>query len=452
MNVSIALITLVILLFLLVFQIKTWKIRVLLSPGFYFALMWSLGVLGLLLFKSVDMLIEVYPEYIDELNVLVAYTGFCFFLLTRKGISVIEKERPVKFDFINSFTLFGVLSFLILGVAIVIFIKEGNGLNFGLARESMHETIANRNVLVNYLRLISTPLSLYAGYNVILALMNKKRTSLFKYVVFLFPYFANMLFSLTEGGRVSMVYSMLEYVIGASLAIPLNFEIRKYKKIFVVGILVAVFINGMITWVDNERHKYHLGQDADYERVQSQLGAFSFLYGASNYMYASYVGYQYRRVDAVTPELGYGQYVFNGFINWQFPFVAQFGLKDTSLAHLLDIYYHNQETYDFSREYYYTTHSAYIPIIKDFGFYGSFIAIFFLVYVAHSLFVKIQRYHRVTKSLSFFFYYLFFIYWVKSNFYGTLSNSILISFYGFFIVDILNSLFNKKTKKHSYFN
>lgn len=442
MDVYIALATLVILLFLLVFQIKTWKIRALLSPGFYFAVMWSLGVLGLFLFKGADMLIETYPEYIDELNILVAYTGCCFIAVTAKGRKSIDIGHPVKFNFIESFTLFGVLSFFIFLAAVIIFYREGHGLDFGTARENMHETVAGRNVIVNYLRLISTPLSIYAGHHVILFLNSPKRIRISKYILLMLPFFANMLFSLTEGGRVSMVYSMLEYIIGAGLAIPLNFDIKKYRKVIVVGILVAVSINGMITWIGNERDKYH--NDSDSELIQEKLGVFSFLYGASNYIYASYVGYQYRRVDAVTPDLGYGRYTFNGFINWQFPFLAQFGVKNASIADALDIYYHNQETYDFSREYYYTTHSAYIPIVKDFGFYGSFIAIFILVYVAHSLFVKIQRRHSIIRVCTFFFYYLFFLYWVKSNFYGTLSGSILIPLYGFLLIDILNILFRKK--------
>lgn len=446
MNIYIALVSLSILILLVIIQLKVWRIRVLLSPGFYFAIMWILGITGVLLFKSLGVLIESYPEYIDELNILVGYTGFCFLLITKNKSRKIDKKNIVYLDFIDSFLLFKIMSVLILCVSFFVFFKEGSGLNFGIARENMHETISDRSVFVSYLRLISTPLSIYAGAQFILSLTSNRKNLLLKYLILLMPFGANMLFSMTEGGRVSMVYSMLEYAIGAGLSLPITFSVRKYKKVFLVGIAVFLFINGMITWIGNERDKYYGGKSTNYELAQDRLGIFSFLYGASNYMVASYVGYQYRRVDAVTAELGYGRYTFNGFINWQFPFLSQFGIKDASIAKVLGIYYHNQETYDYTREYYYATNSAYIPIIKDFGFWGVFIPIFILVYVSHNLFVKIQSYRSIGRVVTFFFYYVFFIYWAKSNFYGTLSDSILIPLYGFLIIDILDYIFRNKKK------
>lgn len=444
MNVYIAVASLIILIFLLIFQLKTWKIRALLSPGFYFSIVWGVGILGLLLFKSLNLAIETYPEYIDELNILIGFTGICFAVLTKKGLSTVNKNKIVNLNFIKSFSLFKLLSLLILIVALYVFFSEGKGLNFGEARENMHETLANRNVLISYLRLISTPLSIYAGFKLVSLLINYKRISFFNSIILLVPFCANIFFSFTEGGRVSMVYSMIEYVIGVALTIPMNFKIGKYKKILVLGLFVALFINIMITWIDNERDKYHQGNDVEFKQAQEKMGVFSFLFGASRYVYSSYIGYQYRRVDAVSSELGYGQYTFNGFINWQLPFMSQLGFENSSIADLFNIYYFNQDTYDYSRDYYYVTHSAYIPIVKDYGFYGSFIAIFILVYIAHLLFIKIQKCSAINKSITFFFYYLFFIYWIKSNFYGTLSNSILIPLYGFLIVDILNYFYSRK--------
>ena len=172
----------------------------------------------------------------------------------------------------------------------------------------------------------------------------------------------------------------------------------------------------------------------------------SFLYGAISYIQPSYLGYQYRRDDAVDlNNLGYGKYTFNGFINWELPFSGRFGLKNSSIAHLLGIYYHNQETYDFTRDYYYVTHSAYIPIIKDFGFKGAFIAIFFIVFITHTLFIKIQERSEIKYATTFFFFYLFFDYWSRSNFYGSLSSSILIPLYSFLLIDIINFITHKKT-------
>ena len=124
------------------------------------------------------------------------------------------------------------------------------------------------------------------------------------------------------------------------------------------------------------------------------------------------------------------------------PFSSALGIKDGSIAHALGIYYNNQETYDRERDYFYVVHSGYIPIIKDFGVMGAFGCIIFLVIIAHMLFVKIQQKKAVRYATSLFVFMLFLVYWLKMNYYGTLSNSILGVLYGYLIVDIFNYFIN----------
>lgn len=441
MDISIAFITLIILVFTMLYQIKIWKTRALLSPGFYFSLIWSLGVIGLLLFKSVNILVEVYPEYIDELNILVGFTGLCFFAVTKIGVKKINPSF-ININYLNSFSLFKILSIFYLTLAIYVFFVEGRGLDFASARDNVHETIENRSFLVGYFRLLSVPLSIYAGSIVMKSFFKLEKTSVQKTLFLVLPFISDTLFSLTEGGRVAMVYGLIFYAVGAVLTVPLSFSVKERKKVIFYGIVLVIFINSMISWIAKVRGDSD-GTNQTTALVKEQLGAFSFLYGAMEYVNSSYLGYQYRRVDAVDDKLGYGQYTLNGFINWQIPFASRFGFEDASIAKALDIYYYNQETYDFSREYYYVTHSAYLPIIKDFGFIGAFIAIFFIVYSSHYFFIKIQQRKNISLSVSFFFYYLFLIYWAKSNFYGTLSDSVLVPLYGFLIVDIFNKMLGK---------
>lgn len=443
MNVSIAVLTLIVLVFGIYNQLKVWKVRAFLSPGFYFSFMWMLGVIGVLLFKSVGILNEAYPEYIDELNILVGYTSICFSILARKGRKKVSDNSISITNYINSFRLYKIVSLLYLIIAIYVFFVEGTGFDFASARNNMHETIENRSFLITYFRLISLPLSIFAGNRLMQVLLKYKKANLIQYVYLFLPFVSDTLFSLTEGGRVAMVYSMLMYVIGGVLLIPIKFDLKRNKNIIVLGVLIALSINFMISWVGSVRSEND-SQNIEKELVKEKLGAFGVAFGAIEYMSASYIGYQYRRVDAISPQLGYGQYSLNGFINWQIPFAGRFGVSDASIAGALGIYYFNQETYDFHRDYYYVTHSAYLPLIKDFGFYGAFIAIFLLVLISHNLFVKIQLKPIYNYSTNFFFYYLFFIYWTKSNFYGTLSDTVLIPLYGFLIVDILNVLNKKK--------
>lgn len=438
MNISLAIITLIILLITFLYQVKTWKVRVFLSPGFYFSIIWILGIIGLIIFRSIGILIETNPEYIDELNILVSFTSICFILFTKIGVNKINKSI-ININYIVSFRLYKNISLFYLILGLYVFYIEGSGFDFGKARDNMHATIENRSVLVGYFRLLSIPLSIYAGSKIIKYILNiefKTKTNIFFLSL---PFITDVLFSLTEGGRVAMVYGIQLYIVGAVLTIPLNFNIKEKKKIIIYGILIALIINIMISWIAKVRAESD-GNINKTEIVKEKLGAFGFLYGAIEYVNSSYIGYQYRRVDAVDEKLGYGQYTFNGFINWQIPFASRFGIDDVSIAKSFDIYYHNQETYDFTREYFYVTHSSYIPIIKDFGFTGAFIAIFFIVYLSHYFFVEIQKNSEIKRSYYFLFYYLFMIYWAKSNFYGTLSDSFLVPLYGFLIVDILNKI------------
>lgn len=444
MNISITIITLIILIIGAFVQLKVWKSRALLSPGFYFSVIWSLGVIGLLLFKSLGLLLEPYPEYIDELNILLGYTSLCFTLFVKIGRKKINNSSVVHINFLSSFNLFKGLSFFYLFLSIYVFITEGSGLDFGAARDNMHTTIENRSFIIGYFRLMSLPLAIYAGSRLVKILNSKGSNSPLTFVVLLIPFIADSMFSFTEGGRVAMVYSMLMYVVGGAISLPISFDFRQHKKVIMTALMIFLVINFAISWIASTRADADRNS-AKVSLIKDQLGPFSFLYGAIEYVQISYLGYQYRRVDAVDPkELGYGIYTFNGFINWQIPFAARFGLKNSSIAHIFDKNYHNQETYDYEREFYYVTNSAYIPIIKDFGFKGAFIPLLFIVLLTHSLFVQIQSRKYINYATKFFLYYLFLYYWARSNFYGTLSSSILIPFYSLLIVDLVNH-FSKKS-------
>jgi oligosaccharide repeat unit polymerase len=448
MNISITIITLIILIIGAFVQLKVWGARSLLSPGFYFSIIWSLGVFGLLVFKSLDLVLEPYPEYIDELNILVAYTSLCFTIFVKIGRKKIKCDAIIKLNFLSSFNLFKGISFFYLIIAVYVFITEGSGFDFGKARDSMHATIENRSIIIGYFRMLSLPLAIYAGSKLVEILSKKGSSSIIKYVILLLPFIADTLFSFTEGGRVAMVYTMLMYVIGGAISLPINFNYRRYKKIIINALAFVLLINVLISWVATTRADSDKNS-AKVALIKDELGLFSFLYGAIEYVQTSYLGYQYRRVDAVdTKELGYGVYTFNGFINWQLPFTSRFGIKNTSIAHIFNVYYHNQETYDFDRDFYYVTHSAYIPIIKDFGFKGAFIALMLMVYLSHSLFVRIQDRRKITFATTFFLYYLFLYYWASSNFYGTLSNSILIPLYSLVIIDIVNFFTKRSSWSH----
>lgn len=437
-NITYSTISLVILILLLIRQVKVWRFRVFLSPGFYFAAFWILGVFGLTLFASVDMIPLMYPEYIDELNILIGFTGLCFLLYTSWGRKKINEEA-ISVKYISQ-TLFNVLSIILLIAALYDFIRLGGNLNMGEARNNLREIEASRPTWIGYIETLSLPLSIYAGYKLFGNLLAKKKESFVVTFSLLLPLLANLFFSICVGGRVHFIYAFLYYLIGASLAIPFNQVFSQLKKPLLLLLVASVILITFISSVAAQRAEYMSGDVNEKQAYfEERYGALGFMYGPVEYMVASYYGYQFRRDDAVDLEnLGYGKYTFNGFINWTIPFASQFGAGDLSIAKAFDVYYDNLETYDYERIAFECTHSAYIPLVKDFGASAFlFIVIALLTFLSHYLFVKIQQKRTIKYACSLFIFFLFWNYWVKSNYLGSLSSSILIPFYGFAIVDIV---------------
>ena len=429
--------TSVILVFLILRQLQVWRWRCLISPGFYFGVLWILGVIGVYLFAELEIFPVSFPEYLDELNIYVGFTGLCFIYFTPKGRNMVLNEG-INFTFLPNFRLYFCLSSFLLIVALSTFISSGADFNMGAARERMHETLENQSVIVGYAQSLSAVLSICAGYVFGNLFNGKVRLSLFRKAVYLFPIVSGLLFSIYLGGRVNLVYAIVEYIIGFSLAIPIMPKKKINRKIFIYVFSSLFIVSSFISLVAAQRQKHQGGASYQYNLV-SEISPIMFLaYGPMEYMVASYLGYQYRRDDMVDlTNLGYGSYTFNGFINWTIPFAARFGLEDVSIAKTFDIYHDAQASYDYKRMYYYTTHSCYTPIVQDFGKIGALFLIIFLTYISHMLFVSIQKCRTVKYATRLFLFYLFLFYWVKSNYYGYFMNSVLVVLYGFLIIDIL---------------
>ena len=446
MNFTYAFIALAILIVLIVYELKVWRIRALLSPGFYFGIMWALGVFGMIIFCQVDLFEVAYPEYINELNLLVGFTGLCFLFFTNKGKKKIN-QNSIELNF-SRIGIIKFLSLVFLFAAVFDFIRLGGNLNMGAARANLVNISAGRPEWIGYIQTLSIPLSIYCGYQLTKIILNKQKGQKFNTIFLLIPLLANLIFSINIGGRVNFVYAFIDYLLGCAFALPLNQSFSQLKKPIITIALGCVFVLVFISYVASQRAVYYRGAESETQAYFNQrFPAIRFIYGPVEYVTSSYLGYQYRRIDAVDPtELGYGRYTFNGFINWTIPFSSRIGLENFSIAQIFDIYYYNQETYDYNRPFYYTTHSIYLTMIKDFGVTGALFCIIFLVYIAHRLFISIQKKTTIKRASQLFMFFIFWNYWSHSNFYGTLSSSILIPLYGFLIIDIAN-YFTKLSKK-----
>lgn len=450
MNYTIVIIATILNILLIIRQINVWKFRCLLSPGFYFGVVWVFGTMGTMIFDQVGILINPYPEYIDELNIYIAFTALCFIVFTKIGNKRIlqNNNTEIQLTYIENDKIFNILSVMILITSLITWINAGASLNMGESRSLSGENTSNQSVFVGYLMTVSLPLSIIAGYWIGQIISGKKFIKNSQKIFLAIPLIANLIFSIYLGGRVNVSYCVVQYIIGFIMSMPLKINRKIIRKIIYLFIPTFLILSIFISLVSSQRQTFYRGADYQVQEVTKNNVILEVLYGPLEYVNASYIGYQYRRVDDVDlSKKYYGTCTLNGFINWTLPFASQIGLGDVSIAKLCNVYYHNQDTYDFKREYFYTTNSCYIPIIKDFGINGAFFFIIFLSYISHWLFIKIQQQKVIVYSSSLFLYYLFLEYWMKSNYYGTLSNTILSTLYGFLIIDIIK-MFTKHKKKY----
>lgn len=409
------------------------------------------GVFGSRLFIEVGLLNVVSEENIAELNRYVLFTALCFIFFTWRSKDKVNKDATIQIQLLNSMGWYKAISCFVLLISIVTFISAGASFDMGASREAMHSNVENQSVLTGYGQAFALPLSIIAG-SLLGQLLLKKRKISFINILFLFvPLISNLIFSIYLGGRVNFVYGFIQYGIGFCLVLKINQETVVSKRILKLACLSLIVLSSFISLVAAQRQEHYGGHSYQYNLIAEQGTLYALFYGPMEYMTASYNGYQYRRDDAVDEnDLTYGTRTFNGFINWSLPFSGRFGLQDFTIADALNIRYNNQETYDYKRKFYYTTHSCYIPLVKDFGPIGTYFAIIFLTWISNFLFIRLQRRKSIVWASSIFFYYIFLEYWLKSNYYGTLSGSIMVTLYGLLFFDFINYLSRiKKTSKNA---
>lgn len=445
MELSLASISLIAQIFLIIYSVRVWHWRCLLFPGFYFGLLWAFGIVGSQLFIAVGLLNVVSEENIAELYSFVLFTSLCFIFFTWKSRHKVSRDTTIQIQLLSSFRLYKIVSCFVLLISIVTFVRAGASFDMGASREAMHSNVENQSVFTGYGQVLALPLSIIAGSLLGQVLLKKKKLS-YKNILFLFvPLFSNLIFSIYLGGRVNFVYGFIQYCIGFCLVLKIKQESTVSKRILKLALVSVIVLSSFISLVAVQRQNHYRGESIQYELIAKQGSIYAILYGPIEYMTASFNGYQYRRSDAVDEnDLTYGTRTLNGFINWSLPFAGRFGLQNFTIADVLDIRYDNQETYDFDREYYYCTHSCYIPLVKDFGSGGTYFAIIFLTWISNFFFIRLQQKRSIVRASSIFFYYIFLDYWLKSNYYGTLSGSIMITLYGLLIFDFINYLSRKK--------
>lgn len=428
----------------------------LLHPGTYFGGIWLVAVFSQWLLVKDGIAFTPYPEYIDELNIFVAFASACFslFLILKQPTS---KIAVINFNPVRSKNLFIVLLYVTFFGALLkliyTWLSLGVFFNLGAVRVAYTTDTASidRNFLfslISYLNLLHPSLTIITGYFFGLKLQRINGLISSNWHLFI-PFLISIIYVFTIGGRNPLADGIKLYLLGFAFAIPRNMPNYITKKIiFRIAFIVLLFIF-FTTYVGEQRSQI-AGQNSYAERFDTPVKRF--FSGIFGYMSAHYWGYQLRSADTYKNDnLGYGYYTFYGILDAKIPFGNFVGLNG-SLQNITN-FDNNELDYHRLREVnkpgFFTTYSIFAQIKHDFGVVGSFIFIFIFSLITHYMFIKLIKKSAFSSMIALYFFYLIYEYWNSSNFQSIYSTNIVAPLLGFWLFDYLQKrMYKKNINRH----
>ena len=398
---------LIMLLLSLIFFLKTLGIRrLVLHPATYFFLIWIVSVLSEWLFDSMNLVPIVDRRYINELLLYVGFTAFCFVCVLycdKKNINNIN----VSFDkFIGNISVFKILTVLYLVSIVADFIINGRSLNMAENRAVMGES--NNMAILKIIQSFGFLLQIISGYLFAERYLNKRDYSI-SYFWIILPMVVGLFSGVLIGGRNPIILMMKNVLVGIGFSILYLKSKTQIRKFIIGGVLLLLVFSMFSTFVDDQRgdlaNRSSFSENFDNDILKS-------VSGLMHYTTAHYVGYQYRRIDYVDENnLLYGAATFYGLGNFKMPlFPLSFNIWK-----LFTDYTPKELYFELQYDYYYTTNSIYLSLMKDFGRFGMLFVIFLLVVITQRTYSALLAY-RGENLLTLFLYLLLFSYWSSSNF------------------------------------
>lgn len=417
---------------------KKWRTQAILHPGLYFSGLWLVSTISQSLSSSFDLMPTPNESAIYELNVYAAFTSFIFILMSNIG----KKGHTVKPTFYlvdNNIRFIKILITIALISTITTFVSSGASFDFNANRADIISDQSHMSrsytLLDSILAVCNTTLpfvTIVVGYclGVQLATDEKKM----KTIWIVLPLAIAFISAMTQGGRIAVLTSIRNYIIGIGFALPL-YTIPKSKIFKLLGYtsLCAFIFLSFISIIGESRADY-----TGYEYGFSRFGIFS---GVVDYMTSHYWGFQLRRIDYANDiNLYYGINTFYGFLDFRIPFSASLGLNG-NIWDILGFNYDPYAIYKSGVEGCFTTSSQFMPLIADFGTKGAYIVIIFLVYITQMLFLSVIN-NPKRNAISLVFFYMFFSFWFGSNFNGGFM-SLYTVLLAAFLFDFIRKVYSK---------
>jgi oligosaccharide repeat unit polymerase len=423
MSYLLAYITIIVLIVTLILIWKTYNLKALLHPGFYFCILWISCVSSFtILTLSIEQTNLYAPNHVNELNGFILFTSLCFLFLSRMGREAIKKNCSIwhVLDFQLIFGYFVIASFL---SAIAFFIIRQPSLDFATTRELNveietaffygEESQTLPLTIIGIFLSTNIILGIYAGFIIGESYRKNLKPKICKYLLIV-PIFTQIVIMLTVGGRVDFIGIMRAYVFGLGISFSNGISRRVLKKFMIYGIIIIFIFSAY----SNFNYEKRVGNYKDQNKLYSKNAILRQFSSIIEYFNSVYIGYQLRRDDFVTEKLEYGEKTFAGILFLRIPFASTLGLKKASIGEIagLDEYSMKKMFLDLQSKnalYFSNVSSIYLLFYDDFGFIGTFILILFLIWLTQKVYIR----WFISPNRSFFsifFLFIFFLLWSDS--------------------------------------
>jgi hypothetical protein len=436
-------------------QFVMYKARFLLHPSFWFFVIWIMSLTSLIIYliAGFDYII-IYEDLVRELLGYVSFTVlsliFVSFLSFRK-----VRSNHVNWNPVFDIDYFKILTIIIFIFTVINFFFNG-GFNLVENREksalqgkaiAYGASISPIQMLFNTVMDLNLPMLIFSGYFICKEYVrNNYKISSLKIFYFL-PPFTGLIRTLSTGGRAGMISTLFFFVLGFSLALfSLRTNISKIlRKLPLYGLILFLLFSVYSTFVETTRERSHTYVASLIEKRWEDYPLLKPFAGILQYMTDHIAGYQARRADSITPELEMGQISLSGFTMFKVPVFSQLAGSPVSIQSTFNLKEPNYVRAHYELEssggpWLGATATIYYLLYDDFGYIGTFIAIFVLVLISQLIFNNVFNSQK-TSFLSILPITLVYYIWFTTIFSHSLLGNWMASFlYSFIIVDIVGRL------------
>lgn len=419
MSEVLAIVTVTILIFTAFSIWHTYRIKAFLHPGLYFCVIWIFGVASYLTLSLIQNQFNLYDaDYVNELNGYVLYTSALFYIFRGLGRKIVL-NNPSVWNIHSFYPLFKYAALASLLAAVSMFIIRGATFDFAGTRDATVEletALYYGEISQTFLfTLLGTFLSsniilgIYAGFIIVEHYMKRKNMHVNIWALFI-PLLTQIVIMLMVGGRIDFINIIRAYIFGGSISIANGVNKVFAKKIIVI--LGSAFL--LFSTYSNINYQQRISRSL----VQDSNPVLSQFSSIMEYYSSVYTGYQLRRYDFVTKELEYGQKTFAGVLFFRIPFAGTIGLKNTSVGEFfgLEEYSMKKMFLDLQSKnalHFSTVSSIYLLFYDDYGYWGTFLFLFILVWITQLVYVSwFNSPHD--SFFSIYIIYLFFVLWSNS--------------------------------------